>query len=1019
MRLALFLLLLPSTSSAQINKPALILQAESAKNSDSLRYAAYQELCMQVYAESQPDSAIFFAQKHYRLALKKKNTEEQNRAQYNEIEIRYKRKEYETLIPVLEEKAENKQIPAHWKHKFLSQLAYCYAKTKKIDKADQALSIAVNQAIEARDYTAAGKYTKRKAGILYFLNNKEKAIDTYKNAIHFFDQANNTAASIETKILIGVTYEELGKFNQAEQLMLEATAQAEKEPANKVLETAYYTLSQYYLNRSDFPASYHYTVLARKTMERNGNVYGVANCDLQIGTLYYFRNNFVKALEYYQKSLAQYSALSETQGVSRSKNNIAISFLEIGKFTEAEKELLELIAIAEKGKDTVALGQAWHNLGKSKMDQFTLMLSKHPSGQTNALLQSAKENFTKAAFFFNRANEAGGLASAYRNLANVFLALQENQQASDYLQQSILSLGKRNDIQAQRFTLRTEISLAMRAGNETEALKKMDSLIALVRKSCDINFPILSEKEKGEYLEIYRSEVNNYANLSLELQSTHPEMAGKLFNLVLNTKGFLLRAGNQIRTIAQNSGDEELEKIYREWITTTEALAASAASGEDGKLLREKAEELERKMSEKSSAIRDLYTWENTQWQDIKARLQKDEVAIEFTALTRSNAKEFDPQQKEMLLALIIRKDLEQPLMIEIKGMEQMEEAILKAGSSNAQALDQLYALQDWKNNPIRKHLWLPLEMHLKKCKRIYISPDGILHRIALSAVPVSSKKRICDVMEIRMVNSTANLLSDNNYRLQNNEKAMLFGGIDFNSADSISKTWDYLPGTKQEVEAIAGLFQKHKLSYILQQGKNASEEFLKKEATQATILHLSTHGYFFPSPQDAAKQQRKKTETDSNLVFRSKRDGFGMWQFVYSDDPMMRSGLALAGANQVWEKNILAQKEDGVFTALEASAMDLRNTKLLVLSACETGLGDVNATEGVYGLQRAFKMAGVKFMIISLWQVPDKETKIFMETFYGYFLSGIEIHTAFRKTQLDMSKLYSPYQWAAFELVE
>lgn len=273
--------------------------------------------------------------------------------------------------------------------------------------------------------------------------------------------------------------------------------------------------------------------------------------------------------------------------------------------------------------------------------------------------------------------------------------------------------------------------------------------------------------------------------------------------------------------------------------------------------------------------------------------------------------------------------------------------------------------------------------------------------------------------MEIRMVNSTANLLSDNNYRLQNNEKAILFGGIDFNSADSISKTWDYLPGTKQEVEAIAGLFQKHKLSYQLQQGKNASEEFLKKEATQATILHLSTHGYFFPSPQDAAKQQRKKTETDSNLLFRSKRDGFGMWQFVYSDDPMMRSGLALAGANQVWEKNILAQKEDGVFTALEASAMDLRNTKLLVLSACETGLGDVNTTEGVYGLQCAFKMAGVKFMIISLWQVTDKETKIFMETFYGYFLSGIEIHTAFRKTQLDMSKLYSPYQWAAFELVE
>ena len=204
-----------------------------------------------------------------------------------------------------------------------------------------------------------------------------------------------------------------------------------------------------------------------------------------------------------------------------------------------------------------------------------------------------------------------------------------------------------------------------------------------------------------------------------------------------------------------------------------------------------------------------------------------------------------------------------------------------------------------------------------------------------------------------------------------------------------------------------------------MQQGKNASEDLLKKEAKNAAILHLSTHGYFFPSPQEAAKQQSKKTETDSQMVFRSTRDGFGMWQFVYSEDPMMRSGIALANANQVWEKSILGQKEDGVFTALEASTMDLRNTKLLVLSACETGLGDLNTTEGVYGLQRAFKIAGVKFMIISLWQVPDKETKIFMELFYGYFLSGEEIHKAFRKTQLEMSKQFTPYHWAAFELVE
>jgi CHAT domain-containing protein len=529
----------------------------------------------------------------------------------------------------------------------------------------------------------------------------------------------------------------------------------------------------------------------------------------------------------------------------------------------------------------------------------------------------------------------------------------------------------------------------------------------------------LSEKEKGNYLEIYLNEVNRYANLSLEMHSKQPEMAGNLFNLVLSTKGFLLRTGNQIRSIAQNSGDTELEKLFQEWTKTNEALAAASAKGENEKLLREKAEELERKMSEKSSAIRDLYTWENTKWQDIQARLRKDEAAIEFTTLTRSNAKEFDPHQKEILLAIIIRKDAPQPILVEMHGLQEMNDAIQNAGSSNNKSIDQLYALEDWKNNPFRKYLWSQLEPHVKKCKRIFVSPDGILHRIALSAVPVSSKKRICDIMEIRMVNSTANVLVDNDYRIQPQDNALLFGGIDYASDEGSSKTWDFLPGTQQEVESIAVQFQKNKLKYSLQQGKNASEDLLKKEAKNAAILHLSTHGYFFPSPQEAAKQQSKKTETDSQMVFRSTRDGFGMWQFVYSEDPMMRSGIALANANQVWEKSILGQKEDGVFTALEASTMDLRNTKLLVLSACETGLGDLNTTEGVYGLQRAFKIAGVKFMIISLWQVPDKETKIFMELFYGYFLSGEEIHKAFRKTQLEMSKQFTPYHWAAFELVE
>jgi CHAT domain-containing protein len=133
-----------------------------------------------------------------------------------------------------------------------------------------------------------------------------------------------------------------------------------------------------------------------------------------------------------------------------------------------------------------------------------------------------------------------------------------------------------------------------------------------------------------------------------------------------------------------------------------------------------------------------------------------------------------------------------------------------------------------------------------------------------------------------------------------------------------------------------------------------------------------------------------------------------------------MRSGLLFAGANNVWKGGeIPGELEDGVLTAYEVSGLDLFNTKLVTLSACETGLGDIQGTEGVYGLQRSFKMAGVDYLIMSLWQVPDKETQEFMELFYNNLTSGQQIDDAFRNTQRVMRQKYEPFYWAGFVLLE
>jgi CHAT domain-containing protein len=137
----------------------------------------------------------------------------------------------------------------------------------------------------------------------------------------------------------------------------------------------------------------------------------------------------------------------------------------------------------------------------------------------------------------------------------------------------------------------------------------------------------------------------------------------------------------------------------------------------------------------------------------------------------------------------------------------------------------------------------------------------------------------------------------------------------------------------------------------------------------------------------------------------------------------MIRSGLILAGGNYAWQHGRAPRPdmEDGILTAYEISQMNLSNTELVVLSACETGLGDIQGNEGVYGLQRAFKIAGAKYLIMSLWQVPDRETMEFMTAFYRNWLEhDMTIPDAFRKTQGEMrDRFYNPYSWAGFVLVE
>jgi CHAT domain-containing protein len=224
---------------------------------------------------------------------------------------------------------------------------------------------------------------------------------------------------------------------------------------------------------------------------------------------------------------------------------------------------------------------------------------------------------------------------------------------------------------------------------------------------------------------------------------------------------------------------------------------------------------------------------------------------------------------------------------------------------------------------------------------------------------------------------------------------------------------FQYLEGTRKEADIISAEFHRDGIPVKSYSGADALEESFEVLSgnDSPTVIHIATHGFYLPDTLSNSENRE--------LMMLS---AIGEERFRLADDPLLRSGLVMAGGNLAWQgKPTPEGLEDGILTAKEVSNMNLLHTQLVVLSACQTGLGDVKGSEGVEGLMRGFKMAGVRYIMMSLWEVPDAETVEIMQHFYENWLGGMEIRTAFQHTQKQMRAKYpeEPYKWAAFVLVE
>jgi CHAT domain-containing protein len=220
-------------------------------------------------------------------------------------------------------------------------------------------------------------------------------------------------------------------------------------------------------------------------------------------------------------------------------------------------------------------------------------------------------------------------------------------------------------------------------------------------------------------------------------------------------------------------------------------------------------------------------------------------------------------------------------------------------------------------------------------------------------------------------------------------------------------KGFSYLEGTAAESEAIQKQLTERQIPSALYSGRDGNEESFKAlDGRKIAVIHLATHGFFL-----------EDIEKNYEALERVQRLGGGGQK---TENPLLRSGLILAGANLAWQGEALEGVEDGILSADEIARLNLTGTRLVVMSACQTGLGDVNNSEGVFGLQRAFKLAGVETLIMSLWEVDDEATAELMTVFYEQWLSGKSKQESFKEAQRQIRAKYTqPFYWAAFVLMD
>ncbi len=816
---------------------------------------------------------------------------------------------------------------------------------------------------------------------------------------------NDLAVSIEYAGILnslGGLYTSMSKIPEAENVYLEALSIIERLPGDNIdYELAIKSnLGRIYTSLANYERA---ESMLRENLELDKEIYG--------------ERSFVFALDAY---------------------NLAVNYLYSGDYALSEEYNLRALEIFKE------------IVGEESMDYARVL-------NNMTLLHTVANNLEKAidfgkqsilAFEQSVGNDHFQTSFASFNLGDAYL-MDGNFEMAENLHISALrirqkTLGRNHPVYAKSTQKLAILNWAKE--NLKEAIEYYDETFENYFNQINQVFPILSEEEKTKfYYNNLKPTFEQYNSFIVKSSIEDKSLIGKMYDYQLAIKGLIFYATNKVRDAIINSGDSTLINQYESWVEMKEQMAKLLSATDLSAFVRtqkidslaELTNALEKQLSSASGAFSDTFVQKKLSWRDVQKQLKPGEAAIEiirFRDFTPDSAGVFTDEV--YYAALVVNSETkDHPEMVIMRNGRLLETRFL---SNYRNAIH--YKVEE---NETYRMYWRPIANKLEGIKKIYFSPDGAFNQISLYTLKnPETKKFIIDELEIRLLTNTKDLLAINTrdgepgpsylFGYPNYNMGIMDEQIDSDGGDeerrvrgsavdvqeltrggsfprglrgnllryvSTNNLLALLPGTQVEVRKIDSLYQGINKKTITYTDNEALEENIKK-VRSPEVLHIATHGFFLENNTEDLE------DTDA-----------------YVENPLLRSGLILAGANSFiiagQISDSLKLSEDGILTAYEAMNLNLDNTDLVVLSACETGLGEVKNGEGVYGMQRAFQVAGANAIIMSMWTVDDAATQELMTNFYEAWLGGSSKHDAFITAQKKLKdKWEDPYYWGAFVMV-